>query len=479
MATRRYINQGIALVFTVLLRSASGTSCGTTTAKLQGILDATAAAGGGWAQFPCGFHTTEALTLPSGVKLGSWHCATKALTLGACEPGSKQQHIISVGNGTGHMISGIRFDHTNLTDPSTRTSCAVAGGSGATNFVLESSHFLNINTTSHGFSAIQMAGCEGCVVRGNVVPKSGGDALNFNSGTYIITDNLVENVGDGCIAMNNNAFGLISNNVLRSCNLGVGAGPSGSSASAASSTPFVISGNQIEDCDYGILLGWFGYAGRVGPIGSVVSNNVILRPRSCGIQYNGGPGAHDGSWIVQGNQIMHSGFPATPPPHTDPSEVGPGRGIYAASLSNVHIIGNAVTNGRGDAITAMGLHFIISGNILQGPPPSGNTTTTAACGITVPDSVDVTIVDNNCRGFGTAIAVADKDRLVVRGNSIDVSHSSAALGVVVEATAARVVVSDNTVSGSVMDAITQKEQQCFTMAGAASSTRVSRNNLCW
>ena len=27
---------------------------------------------------------------------------------------------------------------------------------------------------------------------------------------------------DGCIAMNNNAFGLVSNNVLRSCNLGVG-----------------------------------------------------------------------------------------------------------------------------------------------------------------------------------------------------------------------------------------------------------------
>ena len=52
-----------------------------------------------------------------------------------------------------------------------------------------------------------MAGCSGCTIRGNYVPNSGGDALNFNSGEYIITDNIVENGGDGCIAMNNNAFG--------------------------------------------------------------------------------------------------------------------------------------------------------------------------------------------------------------------------------------------------------------------------------
>ena len=103
------------------------------------------------------------------------------------------------------------------------------------------------------------------------MPNSGGDALNFNSGEcllqaiyiiiiisiyyiyiiiiphksitlplffgpfsdkyiawsrYIITDNVVEDGGDGCIAMNNNAFGLISNNILRRCSLGVGAGDS-------------------------------------------------------------------------------------------------------------------------------------------------------------------------------------------------------------------------------------------------------------
>ena len=48
--------------------------CTETTTFLQGIIDKTAAYGGGWAQIPCGFHATLALTLPSGVKIGSAHC---------------------------------------------------------------------------------------------------------------------------------------------------------------------------------------------------------------------------------------------------------------------------------------------------------------------------------------------------------------------------------------------------------------------
>jgi hypothetical protein len=53
--------------------------------------------------------------------------------------------------------------------------------------------------------------------------------------------------------MNNNAFGLVSGNILRRCSLGVGAGPAGALASAANSTPFSITANLIEDCDYGLL----------------------------------------------------------------------------------------------------------------------------------------------------------------------------------------------------------------------------------
>jgi hypothetical protein len=111
--------------------------CVATTAKLQRILDATAAAGGGHAQFPCGFHATLGLALPSAVQLSAAHClpnerdaAAGSITLGACAPGT-QQHIVSVGpaNATGQAISGVVFDHTNLTFSPSRSSCAVTGGS--------------------------------------------------------------------------------------------------------------------------------------------------------------------------------------------------------------------------------------------------------------------------------------------------------------------------------------------------------------
>lgn len=174
--------------------TAAAIRCAATTALIQGIMDDTSKAGGGYAEIPCGFHATLALVLPHRVKLDSARCTAGSgavvreyqsqplLTLGACQPGV-QKHIIAVGNGTGQAISGVVFDHTNLTNEAGRSSCAVTGGGGSQGFVLENSRFENINMTSQGFSAIQMAGCSGCTVRGNYVPNSGGDALNFNSAT--------------------------------------------------------------------------------------------------------------------------------------------------------------------------------------------------------------------------------------------------------------------------------------------------------
>jgi hypothetical protein len=287
-----------------------------------------------------------------------------------------------------------------------------------------------------------------------------------HAGTYTVTENLVENVGDGCIAMNNNAFGLVSNNVLRSCNLGIGAGPAGQMSSAADSTPFSITGNLLIDCDYGVLLGWFGYKGRVGPINCIVSNNNIIRPRSCGIQNNGGPGAMDGRWIVQGNSITHAGSPATQPPHT--TGIGAGHGILAVSLHDVQILGNQISDGRGDAITAMGLHFVISDNLLVANASTNN----VSSGISVSDSVDVSVAGNTIRGFATAITVVDKDRLHVTGNVVDISHASTARGIVVGQGVKRVVVAGNTASGAVGG-----QKQCIHMSPAL--RRVSRDNVCW
>ena len=77
------------------------------------------------------------------------------------------------------------------------------------NFLLEHCVFLRIPMTDRcpppkcqhtngmqAYGAIGLNGCIGCVIRGNYVPQSGGDALNFNSGEYIVTENVVENTGD-------------------------------------------------------------------------------------------------------------------------------------------------------------------------------------------------------------------------------------------------------------------------------------------
>lgn len=336
--------------------------------------------------------------------------------------------------------------------------------------VLEGNRFANINMSSQGFHAVILSGCDGCTVRGNVVEQSGGDALNFNAGEYIITGNVVENTGDGCIALNNNAFGVVAHNILRRCNLGIGAGPAGSVASSNASTPFVITSNLIEDSDYGVLLGWFAYAGRLGPVNCIVSHNIVRRCRSTAIQNNGAPGMLDGAWIVSENQITHTGFPATQPPRTQGP--GPGHGIVAVQLHDVAIRGNIISHGRGIAITAeTALHYVISDNIISADPdlPYGSTST----GIAVAAADDISVAHNTVRGFGQAITVSDiSDRVRITANNVDVSGNDS-VGIHAGLAVARIVVSGNTVSGA------GKSTNCVTIAGSPSSSRVSHDNVCW
>jgi len=52
-----------------------------------------------------------------------------------------------------------------------------------------------------------------------------------------------------------------------------------------------------------MLLGSFGYKGRLGPMNAVISNNVVRRSRQAAIQYRGA--GVDGALIITGNQIVH------------------------------------------------------------------------------------------------------------------------------------------------------------------------------
>ena len=56
------------------------------------------------------------------------------------------------------------------------------------------------------------------------------------------------------------------------------------------------------------------------------------------------------------------------------------------SLDSVQILGNQISHGRGDAITAEGLHFVIANNLLSA---DGSNTSAVA----VANSVDVQVTD--------------------------------------------------------------------------------------
>lgn len=146
-------------------------------------------------------------------------------------------------------------------------------------------------------------------------------------------------------------------------------------------------------------------------------------------------------------------------------------------MSNLlQIIGNAVSHGRGPAISAVGAKHVIIASNLVSCEPGLNTT-----GIAVDSSTDVLVSANNVRGFVRNIAVlpplaGKSDRVQIRGNSVDVTGTTGAVAVSVAVSVVHAVVSDNVVTGAAASAA---GGSCVSLPGANSSTRVERNNDCW
>ena len=99
-------------------------------------------------------------------------------------------------------------------------------------------------------------------------------------------------------------------------------------------------------------------------------------------------------------------------------------------------------------------------------------------GIVIEGSTDVMVQANSARGFVQGIAVGTDagkcDRVQVGGNAVDVSGLPAsATAVRVGTRVGRVVVVDNTVSGS------SSAAACVDLQGPTSGTRLTRDNICW
>lgn len=334
-------------------------SSNTTLGELQQLVNQVGAAGGGDVMLPCG--RTELgveLVLPSGVRLRGATAAPghgcQQSTLALCSP---NPYIVRFGDGAhvGTGIHGVVFDCRNLLTPAPGDApgigraavVATSHGLSGKEVLVSDCVFENIPMSDQSYHAIGLANLE-ATVRNNWVNQSGGDALNFNSGQYIIDGNHVHDVGDGCIALNNNALGVVSNNILQRCNLAIGCGPEGSQR-GNTTHPFIISGNLIEDSDYGVLLGWFGFTGAEGPTEVVVADNDILRCRTASIRYDGNPNGTGGFLTVANNRISRAGeFPQQlPPPGSQHPSSNAGNGIVVVGIRDVVVENNVVSDGYG------------------------------------------------------------------------------------------------------------------------------------
>jgi parallel beta-helix repeat protein len=140
----------------------------------------------------------------------------------------------------------------------------------------------------------------------NYVDQVGGDCFNFNAGFTVATGNIIKNCGDGGIAFNNGARGVISSNILYRCNLGVGAGHG-----ATTTDPYIsltVVGNEFNICDNGVNMGWFGYAGLEGTTNVKITANTFFGCRNASINYDGNFNVANSKFVViSDNTIWNTG----------------------------------------------------------------------------------------------------------------------------------------------------------------------------
>jgi len=395
---------------------------------------------------------------------------------------------------------GLSIINPNPIDVGLRSSAIyVRVGSGLFNNVkILNNRFINIPTTSPEYHAIGFNNVN-CIVSNNFSDQCGGDVFNFNGGIIICNNNQIRNGGDGGVAYNNGARGIISDNYIYKCNLGIGCGAVGNTTDPSYNNTLQIDSNTIDSCDWGVNLGWFGFAGREGPENFSVTNNSFYNCRSHAIRYDGRTNTWNPNGVISNNVIYRTGSPdynGTPntstidiaivncgsmvvsnnalylPYSSTGTRVGIGvytssnvvcsgnkidggvnayyDGIYIQDSTNSNFIGNVINSisyGIRSQGTTFGTDLTISNN---------NIYQNQADGIRLENALRNTDVTNNqintaSNIFGIWLS-SDVNRLTVKSNAITLSNPSATTAIVLNAS----VVSDyydisfNTVYGKLV-----------------------------
>ena len=267
---------------------------------IQAALNYITSIGGGTLFFPPGVYASDRIGIYSNTKIEGSGATLKTF-------GNPDRQIYLIANSENITISNMNFDSPGLVPAPPLEAGVIWDLGNQVNFRLENCSFYNIPLNlGQRMTAIQMQAVS-CIIKNNYVDQCGGDCLNFNgTGFNIVTGNWIQNGGDGGIAFNNGAKGCITGNVIKKCVLGVGSGPTGTTADPFSS--YSVTGNTIDSCDLGMDLGAFGFAGREGPVNVSISGNTITRCKTTGIRYFGKiGGGTDAKIAFTGNVISDMG----------------------------------------------------------------------------------------------------------------------------------------------------------------------------
>jgi parallel beta-helix repeat protein len=417
-AVQRTVKSKLQDVVSVKDFGAVGNGVTDDTEEIQAAIDAVSAAPlGGILHFPDGTYLVGTLTVGPSVTLLGAGATLKAKT------GSNS--IIRITGNKDITISGFIFDALNLTlaglpaQDAGSGACCIYSRTGVdpANVTISGNRFINIPmpaTAIQGYHAVLLNGAN-CTVDNNYVDQSDGDALNFNGGVAFVSNNHVRNSTDGGIAFNNGARGVINSNYLFKCNLGVGAGPEGSTTDPQLYHSILVTNNVFDSCEWGVNFGWFAYAGRTAPTNFTVDSNVFQNCKTHGFRYDGHTANFDANGVISNNVFYRGGSNAyNGTASTDSTD------ITLINCAGTVISGNTISENIASstrrAIVIQGCSRIdVTGNAINSITLGYNS------GIKVTDAVYGNLSGNNIRNTGVGIEIDGSgggNRIHVEGNAI-------------------------------------------------------------
>ncbi len=358
--TARTLTARFADVINVKDFGAVGDGVTDDTAAIQAAVNAVSANPiGGTLYFSDGIYITETITVGSNIIIEGNGTTLKGKT--------GQNFIFRLVGLENITIQNFIFDCVGLSDVVLNPidfglrSCAIyvrVGTGYFTNVKILNNRFINIPLTSDDYHAIGFNNVD-CVVSNNFVDQCGGDVLNFNGGINIVTNNQIRNGGDGGVAFNNGARGVISDNYIYKCSLGVGCGPEGFITDTSYNNTLQIDSNTMDSCDLGVNLGWFSTAGREGPENFSVTNNSFFNCRSHAIRYDGRTNVWNPNGVISNNVVYRTGSPNhNGTPNTSTVD------IMLVQCGSMVVSNNALYLPYSSTGTRIGIGIYISSNVV-------------------------------------------------------------------------------------------------------------------